>query len=173
MGSTWVLSAPDGPHVGPMNLAIWVYIPLTYWSLEDVAMIWKMKYPIACYKFMSTSCEMFQVNVTPLMILNIGSGNGLVPAGIKLLPEPMLIQIYGGIWRHQVTMNWVGSKQCFSRRSLLCFKFSVCIILYPISWYVCFFDIAVVLAHTVVIQKAFINCTELNVAPIVSLFMST
>ena len=26
MGPTWVLSAPDGPHVGPMNLAIWVYI---------------------------------------------------------------------------------------------------------------------------------------------------
>ena len=24
MGPTWVLSAPDGPHVGPMNLAIWV-----------------------------------------------------------------------------------------------------------------------------------------------------
>ena len=22
MGSIWVLSAPDGPHVGPMNLAI-------------------------------------------------------------------------------------------------------------------------------------------------------
>ena len=22
MGLTWVLSAPDGPHVGPMNLAI-------------------------------------------------------------------------------------------------------------------------------------------------------
>ena len=22
MGSTWVLWAPDGPHVGPMNLAI-------------------------------------------------------------------------------------------------------------------------------------------------------
>ena len=26
MGPTWVLSAPDGPHVGPMNLAIRVYI---------------------------------------------------------------------------------------------------------------------------------------------------
>ena len=25
MGSTWVLSVPDGPHVGPMNLAIWDY----------------------------------------------------------------------------------------------------------------------------------------------------
>ena len=23
MGPTWALSAPDGPHVGPMNLAIW------------------------------------------------------------------------------------------------------------------------------------------------------
>ena len=23
MGPTWVLSAPDGPHVGRMNLAIW------------------------------------------------------------------------------------------------------------------------------------------------------
>ena len=23
MGPTWVLLAPDGPHVGPMNLAIW------------------------------------------------------------------------------------------------------------------------------------------------------
>ena len=27
MGPTWVLSAQDGPHVGPRNLAIWVY----YW----------------------------------------------------------------------------------------------------------------------------------------------
>ena len=28
MGPTWVLSAPDGPHVGPMNLAIWVCMPM-------------------------------------------------------------------------------------------------------------------------------------------------
>ena len=27
MGPTWVLSAPDGPHVGPMNLAIGVFSP--------------------------------------------------------------------------------------------------------------------------------------------------
>ena len=28
MGPTWVLSAPDGPHVGPINLAIreWIYV---------------------------------------------------------------------------------------------------------------------------------------------------
>ena len=23
MGPTWVLSSPSGPHVGPMNLAVW------------------------------------------------------------------------------------------------------------------------------------------------------
>ena len=28
MGSTWVLSAPDGPHVGLMNLAIWIIQPI-------------------------------------------------------------------------------------------------------------------------------------------------
>ena len=28
MGPIWVLSAPDGPHVGPMNLAIRVDIEL-------------------------------------------------------------------------------------------------------------------------------------------------
>ena len=28
MGPTWVLSAPDGPHVGPMNLAIRVCLQM-------------------------------------------------------------------------------------------------------------------------------------------------
>ena len=27
MGPTWVLSAPDGPHVGPVNLAVRDYQP--------------------------------------------------------------------------------------------------------------------------------------------------
>ena len=26
MGPTWILSAPDGPHMGPMNLAIRIYL---------------------------------------------------------------------------------------------------------------------------------------------------
>ena len=37
IGRTWVLSAPDGPHVRPMNLAIRVYIiqlHITYHSLN-------------------------------------------------------------------------------------------------------------------------------------------
>ena len=38
MGPTWVLSAPDGPHVGPMNLAIRVvhYVVFTnHWYLKS------------------------------------------------------------------------------------------------------------------------------------------
>ena len=33
-------------------------------------------------------------------LLNIGSGNGLVPSGNKPLPEAMLTQIYVAKWRH-------------------------------------------------------------------------
>ena len=33
MGPTWVLSAPDGPHVGPMNLAIRVYMSANWVSI--------------------------------------------------------------------------------------------------------------------------------------------
>ena len=39
MGSTWVLSAPDGPHVGPMNLAIMVNLLRTvpsFISIRDI-----------------------------------------------------------------------------------------------------------------------------------------
>ena len=32
MGSTWVLSAPDGPHVGSMNLAIKVLLVTKLWE---------------------------------------------------------------------------------------------------------------------------------------------
>ena len=36
MGPTWVLSAPDGPHVGPMNLAIREDIDSTkYWERKN------------------------------------------------------------------------------------------------------------------------------------------
>ena len=30
MGPTWVLSAPDGPDVGPMNFAIWAITKASY-----------------------------------------------------------------------------------------------------------------------------------------------
>ena len=36
MGPTWVLSAPDGPHIGPMNLAIWVFTKVRKTCLQGV-----------------------------------------------------------------------------------------------------------------------------------------
>ena len=39
MGPTWLLSAPDGPHVGPMNLALRVYTPgLLHWHWGSYGM---------------------------------------------------------------------------------------------------------------------------------------
>ena len=35
MGPTWVLSAPDGPHIGPMNLAIRDECPQGVWDKPD------------------------------------------------------------------------------------------------------------------------------------------
>ena len=37
--------------------------------------------------------------VTP-MLINIGSGGGLVPSGNRPLPEPMVTQTYATLWRH-------------------------------------------------------------------------
>ena len=55
MGPTWVLSAPDGPHVGPMNLAIRVVAQegtsflmcqfennVSKWLLYTAGIIWKL-----------------------------------------------------------------------------------------------------------------------------------
>ena len=38
---------------------------------------------------------------TSLMIVNIGSGNGLVPSGTKPLPKPMLTKFYDTIGWHK------------------------------------------------------------------------
>ena len=41
-----------------------------------------------------------------LWLINIGSGNGLVPSGNKPLPEPMFTQFYITIWHHhQATLS--------------------------------------------------------------------
>ena len=48
----------------------------------------------------SFSCEIVNVTRPRWWLVNIISGNGLVPSGNKPLPEPMLTQIYVAIWRH-------------------------------------------------------------------------
>ena len=50
MGPTWVLSAPDGFHVGPMNLAIWVpyKVPM-------------MRNALPCCDFVMQSCSVLEM----------------------------------------------------------------------------------------------------------------
>ena len=38
MGPTWVLLAPDGPHIGPMNFAIWDSTGET--AMDDLEITW-------------------------------------------------------------------------------------------------------------------------------------
>ena len=39
MGPTWVLWTPGGPHVGPMNFAIRVYVSV-YWTIKSTTYMW-------------------------------------------------------------------------------------------------------------------------------------
>ena len=42
MGTTWVLSTPDGPHVGPMNLAIRVVLPVSTFHIPTLLILWRL-----------------------------------------------------------------------------------------------------------------------------------
>ena len=46
MGPTWVLSAPDGPHVSPMNLAIRVYY--SGWAFYSSPCVPDILWPFMC-----------------------------------------------------------------------------------------------------------------------------
>ena len=43
---------------------------------------------------------------TSLILVNIRSGNALVPSGNKSLPEPVFTKIHIAIWCHWATMSW-------------------------------------------------------------------
>ena len=60
MGPSWVLSAPDGPHVGPMNLVMWVAFMMPFIHVLGVHVVigsiqyylyWKWKHvALRCWK---------------------------------------------------------------------------------------------------------------------------
>ena len=68
-------------------------------------------------ELLSTSCNCPQVHLW--WIGNIGSSNGLVPSGTKPLPEPMLTQIDGAMWR---PCSLDTRQQCVKRLSCLLLK---------------------------------------------------
>ena len=48
--------------------------------------------------------------------VNIDLGYNLVPSGFEPLPDPMLLQMYITVWRHQATMSTDSEVSC-SRNS--------------------------------------------------------
>ena len=78
------------------------YITLTHWLLGDLALtliIFKLTPRIDIFMW---NCP--QVTATrphwSLLVVNICSGDGLMPSGNKSLPELMLTQIFVTIWHH-------------------------------------------------------------------------
>ena len=71
MGSTWILSAPDGPHVGPMSLAIRDHIPELLNKFPKYLIVW-----IKTHSLFSISCnikcyliDLFSYNVNLICYL--------------------------------------------------------------------------------------------------------
>ena len=48
------------------------------------------------------------------IIVNIASGNGLMPLGDKLLPVPMLSKFCIAIWHHKATNSWYHFMYCIA-----------------------------------------------------------
>ena len=72
MGTTWVLSAPGGPHVGPTNLAIWVKL----WY-NPIIVIVPLRQPWIMW---SNQSMMTSSNGNISALLALCAGNSPVPA---------------------------------------------------------------------------------------------
>ena len=59
MSSTWVLSAPGGPHVGPMNLAVRVHSHMAYILHKQIK--WAV-YPCIRFKIWHQNTKRWRVN---------------------------------------------------------------------------------------------------------------
>ena len=71
MGHTWVLLAPGGPHVGPMNLVIWVTITLERLQRDEL----RYALPrIPILKYLNKCFYLFQTMLTkqiPVLFMTI------------------------------------------------------------------------------------------------------
>ena len=85
-------------HMGvirPQLLTLW---PLG--NLNEILYFLYTNFGEWCLKHLLWNCPNMNVIALHWRSVNIGSGNGLVPSGNKLLPEPMLTQISVAMWRH-------------------------------------------------------------------------
>ena len=110
MGPTWVLSAPDGPHVGPMSLAIRVVIAIILTSCHVI----KSLKPEMTFK---EAQYLELVLVTRRKDRNSSSRNGGMPHCFLLIT--IHIYVYSVGWINQqrwsplwiTVLNWSNARQ--------------------------------------------------------------
>ena len=84
-------------------------ISLIHTSLGDVAVISIIQFSNKSYRIVAWAViwKLLSGDCHRTSIINICSGNGLMPSGNKSLPEPMLTQIYVITWQHWVNDIYV------------------------------------------------------------------
>ena len=90
---------PQGAWI-TMKFPYWLIGPWKIW-LQSQMSKFQTHFNDKYLKYFLWNC--YQVNATTPQwstLVNIGSGNDLVPSGNKPLPGPMLTQIYLAIWHH-------------------------------------------------------------------------
>ena len=73
---------------------------LTYWPLGALSGDFQANFRDWWLRYLLWNCRQLNVTGPYWWLVNIGSGNGLVPSGNKPLPESLLTQIYDALWRH-------------------------------------------------------------------------
>ena len=128
MGPTWVLSAPDGPHVGPMNLAIRVYtgmlfktIPLPLLHLKPTCLKFYIWTNVTIADFWVCICRYFEYIFSLLARFMGPVWAHLVPTGRRWVPcGPHQLCYLGSNRRGKI---WISYWNLFSDTSGIIFSF--------------------------------------------------
>ena len=144
MGPTWVLSAPDGPHVGPMNLAIRAIRFIYAWKRGP----WSTPVSIVMHVCPESLTHWGRVtHICVIKLTIIGSDNGLSPgrhqAIIWINAGILLIRTLGTNFSeilseiHTFAFKKIHLKMSSGKRRPFCLGFNVLISIFSMKCTIC------------------------------------
>ena len=123
MGPTWVLSAPDGPHVGPMNLAIRAYLAVHAIQASNSAIhtAWphqRSPHAFCCYASHCITPYQLACNGLPCM-LDKNTDRSLLACNKQTIESWHVLQVQWPFYSsNSVTLRWLSARlqwlQCIS-----------------------------------------------------------
>ena len=117
------------------NIKGYIIMVLTHWFLEDLDKKNRWAISSQLYWLMPEvslwNCSQMNVTGPHSWLVNIGSGNDLLPSGNKPLPEPVLTEIYIAIWHHWVSYITVGALIWVEKNFQLFFRVYSCFHISP------------------------------------------